>query len=146
MKIKSKKFVIESESGGKITISFDEGCSPEDVIDVISKFQEESHTQKDNNASPPQEEVNKTSDYDSLTKREKLEMVVSQIKHGWFTSDHIKELYQFNFHEEMKPSTVSTYLARMFDENILERRGSRAKREYRLTERELTPISLARET
>ena len=145
MKIKSKKFVIESESGGKITISFDEGCSPEDVIDVISKFQEESHTQKDNNASPPQEEVNKTSDYDSLTKREKLEMVVSQIKHGWFTSDHIKELYQFNFHEEMKPSTVSTYLARMFDENILERRGSRAKREYRLTERELTPISLARE-
>ncbi|MHA1129284.1 MAG: hypothetical protein ACTSQI_11430 [Candidatus Helarchaeota archaeon] len=140
MKIKSKKLVLESESGGKITISFDTGCSPEDIIDVISKFQEETSSPQGKSLAKQKKKLDQTCAYDSFTIREKLESVVDQIKYGWFTSDHVRELYQYNFHKDIKPSTVSTYLARMFDENTLERRGSRARREYRLAEKEVAPI------
>ena len=72
--------------------------------------------------------------------REKLELIVKEIKHGWFTSDHIRELYSYHFQEEIKPSTVATYLARMFNDNLLERRGSRARREYRVAEKQIDSV------
>ncbi len=147
MKLKLKEVVLENESGGKVTLSFDESFSSEDMMKILKKLQNETPTPE--NKSPINEnqqsleipaDSNFNETYDSLTIIEKLKIIVNQIKYGWFTSDHIRELYQYNFREDIKPSTVSTYLARMYEENLLERRGSRAKREFRLAEGALVPI------
>lgn len=140
MKFRLKEFIFEDEGGRKIKLSFDGSFSPEDISKIIGKFQGEGPVSEDMPHLDNQLSIKSHPDYDSLTIREKLELIVKQIKHGWFTSEHIRELYHYNFHEEVKPSTVSTYLARMFAEDILERRGSRARREYRLAEKQITAV------
>ena len=140
MKMKLKEFILENEKGGKVTVSFDGSFTPESIMEILGKFQDNSSDPENQSKTPNHTPDNSKDDLDSKSIREKLELIVNQIKYGWFTSDHVKELYQNQFHEEIKPSTVSTYLARLFNENSLERRGSRAKHEYQLVEKQVTPI------
>lgn len=51
---------------------------------------------------------------------------------GWFTSEHVRELYLHEHGEELKSSTISTYLARLCEEGLCEKQGSVRKREYRV--------------
>lgn len=48
----------------------------------------------------------------------------------WFTSLQVKDKYERQYGEEIKLSTVSTYLTRLYSEGFLERRGNRIEREY----------------
>jgi hypothetical protein len=50
----------------------------------------------------------------------------------WFTSSELRRRYEEVFDENVRLSTVSTYLASMHSEGMLERKGSRAKRQYRV--------------
>ncbi|MCW3136139.1 MAG: hypothetical protein N2V77_04270 [Canidatus Methanoxibalbensis ujae] len=50
----------------------------------------------------------------------------------WFTSSDLKRIYEEVYEESVKLSTISTYLAQLHEEGVLERRGSRAQRKYRL--------------
>lgn len=50
----------------------------------------------------------------------------------WFQSARVKEMYEAQYGEEIKISTVSTYLTRLYGEGFLERRGNRVEREYRV--------------
>ncbi len=109
-------------------------------MEVLGKFQDGRSDPEIQSKTTNQTAHNANDDLDSKSIREKLELIVNQIKYGWFTSDHVRALYQDQIQEELKPSTVSTYLARLFNENILERRGSRAKREYHLVDKQVTPI------
>jgi hypothetical protein len=140
MKMKLKEFVLESEKGGKVTVSFDGSFTPEAIMEILGKFQDNSSGPENQSNTTNQAPQHSNDELDSKSIREKLELIVNQIKYGWFTSDHVRELYQNQFREEIKPSTVSTYLARLFNENTLERRGSRAKREYHLVDKQVTPI------
>jgi hypothetical protein len=68
-----------------------------------------------------------------LTLRERLEWFLKvECPKGWYSSMQIKTKYEQAFHERINLSTVSTYLARMHRDGILERRGSRKQREYRV--------------
>ncbi|HUX98609.1 MAG TPA: hypothetical protein VMV49_03590 [Candidatus Deferrimicrobium sp.] len=145
MPIKLKELVLENEKGGKMTISFDGSFSSEDILKLVEKIQDESPTPKEPGQIGSHSKVRPNYEYDSLTIRAKLEEVVNQINYGWFSSDQIRELYQLQFHEDIKPSTVSTYLARMFEDNFLERRGSRARREYRIAGKQIIPIEYIKE-
>ena len=73
-------------------------------------------------------------DFDGLTIKRKVEIIVLRhFRHGWFTSHDVQEHYKQVFGEELKPSTVSMCLQRLYaQDEILERRGSRAQRSYRL--------------
>jgi len=51
---------------------------------------------------------------------------------GWFTSSQIRRIYDAVFEENVRLTTISTYLASMHSDGILKRKGSRAKREYLL--------------
>jgi len=143
--MKIKEFVLENETGGKVTVAFDGSFSPEAIMEILGKFQDGSSEPKIQSKRSQQNLCNLNNDLDSLSIREKLELIVNQIKFGWFTSDHVRELYQQQFLEDIKPSTVSTYLARLFNEDFLERRGSRAKREYHLIDKQITPIEYIKE-
>jgi hypothetical protein len=50
---------------------------------------------------------------------------------AWFSSTEAKNRYE-KVHGNISLGTVSTYLTRMFNDNLLERRGNRNQREYRL--------------
>lgn len=73
-------------------------------------------------------------DLDGLTQMEKVFLL---LKHnhekGWVKSQDLKEEYEIMYGERIKLSSLSTYLARLYEKGTLERKGSRAQREYRLS-------------
>ncbi len=69
-----------------------------------------------------------------LSLKERLEMFLRfEYKGSWFSSIDVKKHYE-NIYGKIGLSTVSTYLARMYRDNILIRRGNRSQREYRFKE------------
>jgi hypothetical protein len=77
----------------------------------------------------------------SLTINERLELFLKyEYPRIWFSSQDIQKQYE-RIYGEIKQSTVSTYLSRMFRKNILARRGNRTQREYRYIVDELEPES-----
>ncbi len=92
------------------------------------------------NKEEPQENSfpNSTNEPDSLTLKERLEMFLRfEYPKVWFSSLDVKRQYE-TVYGSINLSTVSTYLARMYRDNILLRRGNRNQREYRIRE-EATP-------
>ena len=68
-----------------------------------------------------------------LTLRQRLEMFIKyDLDAEWFTSRDVKRAYEQKF-DTIPLSTVSTYLARMFQGGVLERVGNRNERRYRLS-------------
>jgi hypothetical protein len=59
---------------------------------------------------------------------------------GWVRSRDLQEEYEGIFGEEIKLSSISTYLARFYEHGAVERRGSRAQREYKLIEAEESSV------
>ncbi len=74
-------------------------------------------------------------DIHSLSQKEKIHILLERgHKGGWVRSQEIKEEYEKVWGDEVKLSSVSTYLARFHEQGQMERKGSRAQREYRLFE------------
>jgi hypothetical protein len=73
-------------------------------------------------------------DLDNLTQIEKTFLL---LKHnhekGWVKSQNLKEEYEIMYGERIKLSSLSTYLARLYEKGSLERKGSRAQRVYRMS-------------
>jgi hypothetical protein len=49
---------------------------------------------------------------------------------SWFTTNELCESFQDIFGHQLKTTTASTYLARLYEEGFLERSGSRNERKY----------------
>jgi len=94
-------------------------------------------------AKPPQK--NTVSNYSdrasgTLSVRERLEAFLKyEYPRVWFTSQDIKNHYE-RVYDHINLSTASTYLSRMHSQKILERRGGRTQREYRLAESAIKEI------
>jgi hypothetical protein len=68
---------------------------------------------------------------DKPTLKERLTLFLRfEFPENWFTTQDVKAKYDKMYAEEIKLSTVSTYLTRLFNEGFLERRGNRIEREY----------------
>lgn len=68
---------------------------------------------------------------DKYTIKERLRLFLKfEFRGMWFTSLQVKDKYERQYGEEIKLSTVSTYLTRLYNEGFLERRGNRVEREY----------------
>ncbi len=72
--------------------------------------------------------------------------VLLLLKHNhpneWVRSQDLKLEYEFIYREKIKLSSLSTYLARFYEEGLLERRGSRAQREYRLISEKANAVKI----
>jgi len=67
----------------------------------------------------------------SLTINERLELFLKyEYPRVWFSSQDVQHQYE-RIYGSIKQSTVSTYLSRMYQKTLLERRGNRTQREYR---------------
>jgi len=126
--------------GQKLKLSFSEDVSPQKIKEILACL----NTSKGVKSQPKKKKL-KTQDVDSLTIIEKLRLLFEKLaKIGWFSSQHVKELYLHEFGEEIKSSTVSTYLSRLHESEELSRRGSRTKREYivgKIKEEVVIPIN-----
>jgi|GEM_PF-1726478 len=72
-------------------------------------------------------------DIESLTQKDKVLLLIkNEYRDGWIKSQEMREKYRDVFGDDVKLSSVSTYLARFHEEGVLERKGSRAQREYKL--------------
>jgi DNA-binding transcriptional regulator PaaX len=56
-----------------------------------------------------------------------------EFPNNWFTSQELRERYE-TVADDIKLSTVSTYLSRMNRDGLLERKGNRNNRQYKLIE------------
>ncbi len=78
-------------------------------------------------------------DSQPLTLKERLEMFLRfEYPRVWFSSLDVKKQYE-SVYGRINLSTVSTYLARMYRDNILLRRGNRNQREYRIRDESALP-------
>ncbi|HPE63680.1 MAG TPA: hypothetical protein PLQ49_06200 [Methanothrix sp.] len=74
----------------------------------------------------------------SRTLRDRLEIFVrEEFPDSWFSSNELRDQYE-TVSDDIKLSTVSTYLSRMYYDGVLERRGNRNQRQYRLVTEEFT--------
>jgi hypothetical protein len=74
---------------------------------------------------------------DSLSQKDKVYLLLRKNHPGeWVTSTDLQEEYESIYGERIKLSSISTYLARFYEHGAVERRGSRAQREYKLIEAE----------
>nr|MDO8080672.1 hypothetical protein [Candidatus Freyarchaeota archaeon] len=136
-KRKYKFEISDSETDRKLTLTL-EGDIPshlaasmiEELSKKFSSPEVGPEISGDRPATPPY------IDLETLSMKEKLEIVLLKcFKHGWFTSNDVQEQYINLFKEEVPLSTMSTYLARIYDESkdsMLERTGTRKQYRYRL--------------
>lgn len=80
----------------------------------------------------PNGEANEFSDPSTLSKFEKLKLLVeSKFPLGWFSSQDAMIAYEDTYDEPIGLSTVSTYLSRLTQKTVLQRGGTLAERKYR---------------
>ena len=119
-------------------LTFDEKVSVLKIKEIINCLNNETNINQDQKLSLDENNI------ESLSIIDKLKLLFKKLeKIGWFTSQHVKELYFHEFGEELKSSTVSTYLNRLYGTAELSRRGSRVKREYmvgQIEEKVMVPI------
>lgn len=73
-------------------------------------------------------------DYGHGTLMEKLGSFIKyEFSNTWFTTQELRERYE-TVADDIKLSTVSTYLSRMNRDGLLDKRGNRNNRQYRLIE------------
>lgn len=113
---------ITEDDGSRTTAEFDGS----NLRGKLARFMESLNLESD---------ADEDADYpaqDSLTLRARFEMFLKfECSQAWLTSLEAKRRYE-NVYGRINLSTVSTYLARMYQEGLLERRGSRTHREYRM--------------
>ncbi|MEM2214497.1 MAG: hypothetical protein QXD66_06480 [Candidatus Nezhaarchaeales archaeon] len=119
------RFTVSFPDGSKMIIIFQGKNVPwkriqmvKDLIDIVSSA-EASNTQNET-----QEQT--------LMERFK-QVIEGNFNDGsWFSSKDVLDAYRRTYNEDLKPSTVSTYLLRLYNNGMLERRGERKNRVYRL--------------
>jgi DNA-binding transcriptional ArsR family regulator len=89
------------------------------------------------------DDVPHAQDYESSgTLMDRLQKFIKfEFPETWFTSQELRERYE-TVADDIKLSTVSTYLSRLNRDGLLERRGNRNNRQYRLLSEEM-PVTQA---
>ena len=128
MKIRIEIF---EDLDSKTVIEFEGALCKERVINFIDAFD---FSVKESNEKT-HVSVPNTNDIEKLTIKERMEAFLKyDYPRVWFTSLDVKREYERAYGEKINLSTASTYLARMHRNGIVDRRGNRTQREYKITE------------
>ena len=80
------------------------------------------------------ESIASARNYSSGTLMDRLENFIRyEFSNTWFSTQELRERYE-TVADDIKLSTVSTYLSRMNRDGLLDKRGNRNNRQYRLME------------
>jgi hypothetical protein len=118
-----KRLKVEfcDENGEQVTVAVSGQHAKERLMQIIGLFEnnESSTSLKNNNV--------------TMTSMQKIiEVIRIKANNVWFTSKDVSLLYNDIYHETIKPSTISTYLSRLYINGYLERKGNRSCWQYHL--------------
>jgi len=119
--MKKLKIEICDGNGDQVTIAMSGSVSKERILQIISLFDN-----KDDRRTPVINNITKTA------MNKSLDLIKSQLSKSWFTSKELSLMYREQYHESIKPSTISTYLTRIYNNGYLERNGNRSCWQYRV--------------
>ncbi|MDH7555722.1 MAG: hypothetical protein QHG94_02115 [Candidatus Methanosuratincola sp.] len=119
--MKRIKIEICDTNGEQITVTLSGQVAKDKLLKILQIIDNDS-------AAPPA----KTSTVTKTTKDKLLDVITADLSKVWFTSKDLSLLFQERFHEPIKPSTISTYLTRLYSNGYLERKGNRACWQYKL--------------
>ena len=119
--MKKLKIEICDGNGDQVTVAMSGSVSKERILQIINLFDN-----KDEQKTPMINNVTKT----AMNKA--LDLIKSQLNKSWFTSKELSLIYREQYHESIKPSTISTYLTRIYNNGYLERNGNRSCWQYRV--------------
>jgi hypothetical protein len=117
-----KKFKVEfcDGNGESVTVAVSGQFSKERILQIIGLFE------------GPNQETSSTNDHVTRTSMDKIVGIIkSSYNNSWFTSKDISLMFHEQYHEQIKLSTISTYLSRMYANGYLERKGNRSCWQYR---------------
>ena len=116
-----KKFKVEfcDGNGESVTVAVSGQFSKERILQIMGLF--ESSSQETTNTN----NVSRTS-MDKI-----VDIIKSTYNNAWFTTRDISLIFYEKHHTQIKLSTISTYLARMYANGYLERKGNRSCWQYR---------------
>ena len=118
--MKRIKIEICDTNGEQITVALSGQTAKDKLLKILQIIDNETTVQT------PTSTTTKT------TKEKLLDVITEDLSKVWFTSKDLSLLFQERFHEPIKPSTISTYLTRLYSNGYLERKGNRACWQYRL--------------
>ncbi|RJS70951.1 MAG: hypothetical protein CW694_06390 [Candidatus Syntrophoarchaeum sp. WYZ-LMO15] len=127
---------ITDEDGVKTSIEAEGDIRTERVAEKLIKFMQDAgipvhHLSGSSSGPHLHSDVNVTEDLMTLKERMRL-FLKYEFSNRWFTSSDVKSSYEAHYGVGIGLSTVSTYLARLYREGFLLRRGTRKQMEYRL--------------
>ena len=141
------KISINKPDGTVITIDLPQERAMADILHVIkgliggSEGTEVAKPDENSSSGSIVSQEPMVEDLDELSIMEKIKILIKNATPLlWFSSHDIQELYQHYF-GTVTLSTVSTYLARLVENGILERQGSRSKRRYKLVDNSLVNVT-----
>lgn len=111
------KIEFSDKNGHKVTIICNGNFDKEKIMKLFEIFEVK--------------EQQRTSSRKTI-KENILDIIFQELKDVWFTSKDVALIYSRKFNESIKPSTISTYLSRLYDEGYVERVGNRNGWQYRL--------------
>lgn len=123
--MKRVKIEICDNNGELVTVAMSGQVSKERLMQILDVFES-------NDFSMKQHDEGNTS---KTSKDKMLDVINAQLTKAWFTSKDLSLLYIERYHEQIKSSTVSTYLSRLYSNGFLERNGNRSCWQYRLVTR-----------
>jgi len=106
-------------NGEQVTVAVSGQFSKERLLQIIGLFDNNQYQQ----SSIP---VTKTS-MDKIT-----DLIKTKLNNSWFTSKDISLIYKEQHRENIKSSTISTYLTRLYNNGYIERKGNRSCWQYKL--------------
>lgn len=118
------KIEFHDKNGHKITIMCNGSLEKERIIKLFEIFE-------------VKEEKSKTTSRKTI-KENILDIIFQELKDVWFTSKDVGFIYYKKFNENIKTSTISTYLSRLYDEGYVERVGNRNCWQYKLISKSST--------
>ena len=121
LNMKRLKVEFCDENGEQVTVAVSGQHAKERLMQIIGLFEsnESSTSLKNNNV--------------TMTSMQKIiEVIRIKANNVWFASKDVSLLYNDIYHEPIKPSTISTYLSRLYVNGYLERKGNRSCWQYHL--------------
>jgi hypothetical protein len=117
--MKKMKIEVCDGNGEQVTVAVSGQFSKERLLQIIGLFDNNQYQQ----SSIP---VTKTS-MDKIT-----DLIKTKLNNSWFTSKDISLIYKEQHRENIKSSTISTYLTRLYNNGYIERKGNRSCWQYKL--------------
>jgi len=125
---------ITDEDGVKTSVEAEGDIKSSKIADKIIKFMQDAGIpvhHVSGSSSPPNFHIEEDVNERFLTLKDRLRLFLKyDLKKTWFTSSDVKSGYETSYETEIALSTVSTYLARLYREGFLKRRGTRRQLEY----------------